>query len=894
MLMVALFVTQYLLIWSRPYKHTREAFALAALCLGASTTIIVLISIPLRLMPWSAVSLLFSAILGRSTNWPIPQWSEYGVLILLYIILMWWVRQSFYTWPGKKSLPQYEREQRNDEASLIREAFLELKRIVQRKPPFPIYTEPNPKDFLPQLEPVTDSLAWRDQSQELVKLASSAYSFDADTDWHENEGCWIGLNVNTSEVVALFPRQESMKERDLQDGIEYAKRIAKRKKAALGEVIVATREKNTGTAKVNGFVIKYLDESQLLDRLVDFRDYFNEIRKRVTIYRASDSVLTLHDVYVPSKFTLTKGNTENQTLEQFLNNWLEDSSQRQLALLGEYGQGKSTAATMWAFHQMQSGLSSGRVPLLIELRGTSPRNLTPLGLLGAWASKYNINPQGLLKLLIAGRLTVIFEGFDEMSLVGDATMRLAHFRTLWQLAYPKAKILITGRPNFFLDEEEMKAALGISKPVGGRPFCQAVRLAPFNAEQIRQALRSYDPQVREQIHALTLKNERFKDLVSRPSLLQIVAGLWRTERLSQKVDQLTSAFIMDLFVRQSYRREGLKDKDFPGIMALTTSEREYFMLGIASYMASNDLPNQITGKQLNQAIKELLATIPDAISTNNPTITGETSRALRTRTEDNDLAIEHLMTDVRACGLLVDDPSNPGTFRFGHKSFMEFLSAAVLADLIQTPSSERARAIVKATGVTIEDVVKLSVVMDFLSELLAANLSDKVGGKPSLIAQHLLRTITGEGAKGLFRRIEMFWELLMFLAPLRLSGRSKWRLTLWRFIFVNIPLFIPSTLTLFMLQMLVWRQIDKPSSGLAATMAISLFVVAGSFAFPLILNLPSIRKKLLLWLSLCRGMSIEAQDVHRASGTWLVPKINKMSPYGYLKRKWPRQLAKGS
>jgi hypothetical protein len=41
-------------------------------------------------------------------------------------------------------------------------------------------------------------------------------------------------------------------------------------------------------------------------------------------------------------------------------------------------------------------------------------------------------------------------------------------------------------------------------------------------------------------------------------------------------------------------------------------------------------------------------------------------------------------TDVRACGLLVDDPAAQGTFRFGHKSFMEFSYASIVAERLNS------------------------------------------------------------------------------------------------------------------------------------------------------------------------------------------------------------------
>ena len=71
-----------------------------------------------------------------------------------------------------------------------------------------------------------------------------------------------------------------------------------------------------------------------------------------------------------------------------------------------------------------------------------------------------------MKLAMAGRLCLIFDGFDEMSGVADIESRINHFRALWRFFYPSAKILITGRPNFFLDDKELITALGIASSTG--------------------------------------------------------------------------------------------------------------------------------------------------------------------------------------------------------------------------------------------------------------------------------------------------------------------------------------------------------------------------------------------------------------------------------------------
>jgi len=91
----------------------------------------------------------------------------------------------------------------------------------------------------------------------------------------------------------------------------------------------------------------------------------------------------------------------------------------------------------------------------MELRGKSPANLEPQELLGAWAQQYQLQASALMKLLIAGKLIIIFEGFDEMANISNAEARIAHFRSLWMFAFPKSKIIFTGRRNLFFEDKEL-------------------------------------------------------------------------------------------------------------------------------------------------------------------------------------------------------------------------------------------------------------------------------------------------------------------------------------------------------------------------------------------------------------------------------------------------------
>jgi len=103
--------------------------------------------------------------------------------------------------------------------------------------------------------------------------------------------------------------------------------------------------------------------------------------------------------------------------------------------LGEYGQGKSTSSLLLCYHLIAqlAEQPDTRIPILIELRGKNPHTLTSEELLATWAHHYDISIQALLHLHMAGRLLLIFEGFDEIDLSGDTEARISHFRTLWRL-----------------------------------------------------------------------------------------------------------------------------------------------------------------------------------------------------------------------------------------------------------------------------------------------------------------------------------------------------------------------------------------------------------------------------------------------------------------------------
>lgn len=727
--------TYYLLlaiyVWIRQFSTTREEYSMfaapAVVCLALAVVLPGILaldsSMHVGLTPLPALKTLAWTALGVSPPLTADRVAELLLGLVLGIAVYFPLTNRFTKWSGLESIDQYRQEQRREPPSMMKEGFRTWKRLLLQGALSPVYVETRNYEVRP-LEGATDPLAWKDRARELIRLKSASYAFGPESEWHDLAKCWLGKNLDTGKRVLLFAVHEDATAESVAKQLAYANEIAAISEPEIGEIVVASIAPISPprTAKWRGIPVEWRSEAELLDALVDFRDYFYAIKKRTQVDTLPDSDLTIEQVYVDSEATLTDQETK-VTLTDYLDQWTRDTRRRHLAVLGEYGQGKSTATLMWVYRRIKTWKPGVELPVLIELRGSSPRDLDPEQLLGAWSVKFNINPRALLRLVVAGRVILIFEGFDEMALVGDADMRLRHFRTLWQFAFPRAKIVFTGRPNFFLDDQELKRALGIGSPIGDRPYCEAIRLVPFGTEQIARALRNHPSDVREQIPMRAATNERFRELVSRPSLLHVVATLWVREKLSDKdPEALSSAFVMDLFVRHSYRRQQQKgDTAATYQLILTPDERAYFMAGIAAYMAAHELPNQIPSHLLIDAVEQFLEVIPTSISTDSAA-TGEAAPPLKDRVEGSEQKREGVITDVRACGLLVDDPVTPNTFRFAHKSFMEFLFADVLAETILDREAERAASICRATGAHVTHVFKLPVALQFLSEVLASRI----------------------------------------------------------------------------------------------------------------------------------------------------------------------------
>jgi len=758
--LASLGVTYY--FWRKSRNYTRERFAFFTATFIISSSSLLLLSFLANRSPWVFTVEIASYIINLEYSPPAATWQDQVIAIIFMFAVYYALFKIYADWEGKKSEIQNEREKNNVHEQFIfifvdsREWLTDFFRRDKRTLPYTETATTESRFESPKL------LSWHERARSLWTLKFEEYQFE-DEDWHSTEKCWLSKHSRIPQRIVLACYHSLPDDDTLLNLLNYVQKVELTSKEQLRVVIALSDvEQSIEPRDFYKHKIEFFTESQLLDNLADFSSYFKHLKKQVT-QKFPGLDLTLTDMYTVSDYKLQAGKGERKhDVEQWINTWLGEHSKRHLSILGEFGYGKTTLSQMLAYRLSQDchQNSSTRIPIIIELRGTSPRNLSPFGFLATWSKDFGVNSQAMLQLLIAGRLLIIFEGFDEVDLAGDREMRLRHFESLWQFAHDNAKLLFTGRPNFFFDEKELELALLIQQPSETTPYCQAIYLESFNLPQIQSALyqlKTLQPTIQQEILALAEANPKFLDVVARPSILRMVASIWKEAKLSEYKERINSAYVMELFINKTSERQVAKeqktaDREGREFSRLNSQERIYFMQGIAAYMVVHELPNQISAEDLNKITRQLLDNLPEqAVSKLLSSIESRRCKLLRERIDFKNnprFAIESIQTDVRSCGLLVSDLTKSNTFKFAHKSFMEFLAAKVYADwLTRQCLSPEARHIAKSLKQQLKmkrgHMRKQKEVKDFFGEVSVANLQKSGENDLRQLAQQLLVLLTG-------------------------------------------------------------------------------------------------------------------------------------------------------
>lgn len=856
LILIVIFLLLYIAFLKLFRKHTRERFAFA----GLSVVLILLISVIYHL--FSAEGSINAII--DTTNYCLDaefssyksDWRDTLIIMILMVSAMYFIVNIHRNWDGYVSTIHYEKLRFREQNNIYEESFLQLKDFLSKEKKIIRYvpSKNEPKYSILKGKEY-EKTPWFEEVAELFNLKTNQYNISVSKDYNDIHECYVTKYGRDEKDTVIFCTINEPSEENINKCLKYIDSLP----INFYKIIFAVKNgiKDKQNKKFGGVEVEFRYKKELIDTLVNWKNYREYIRFIFEEKEITDGgKISLKDTYVDLSAN-KEGDSNIKSTENYIYDWMEsgDSPKKHLAILAEYGCGKSVLS-LKVTHSILQKENPERIPILIELRGKSPRNLSTTDILSTWASSFRIEPMALMKLHYEGKLVLIFEGFDEMDMVGDKDVRFSHFQKLWEFATPKSKIIITGRPNFFLDQKELKTNLVMEKQYESSHYCEAIYLNKLDREKINLTLRNIDSETKNQVMALInsdSQKSKFFDLVSRPAILYLVSVIWKARKLNLMKNSINSATVIGEFIRYSYSRQSDKKAEFP----LKENERAYFMQGAAVGMHKlTDFSNQIDKLNLEDIIFKLYSTFPDGIE---PIVSATEAHKnkLKLRLKDNPNAEDMVFTDVRSCGLLVNDLTRKNYFKFAHKSFFDFLISQFFVETLKFDLNDRdsknVKVIMNTLNVDTSNFRHTQDTINFASEILVnkLDLHEEVKTDKVKVAKKLFDFLYPNKIFSKNIRLAIISESFVGKRPLR-ESRS--------FNFFNILLLS----TIMFAAYYVWDSYKKHKGGvevpdielamiISLTVVILIFFTSKMFAMS--------RERIQIWLRCCKQLNITNKDL---------------------------------
>lgn len=469
----------------------------------------------------------------------------------------------------------------------------------------------------------------------------------------------------------------------------------------LGRIITNTYISPKAAQLAAQFRIGLLAFEDLLDKVIDVTRYLKseckEYKERNKLFHSYVEVKYLRrgkgkfkeNQAYPKEFVVAEapGGLSFEAkgeLTPYVDQWSITKGNSQICLLGDYGTGKTSFASHYFYKKASDYLQNpvkNRIPLLITLnryfKSADIEEMVTGFLANECNVRKNANFNNFLKIAERGKLLIILDGFDEMAKQVDVNVRRHNFSQIARLLIGNSKVILSGRPNYFLSLNEINEILGqgaqdgnpyndaLNKVIAdGRPRYEILNIALFDRWQIQEFLEKQSAYLKEQgiedwreLEKTIYDTYNLEELARTPVLLEII--IKTIPEIRGKVTDINAADLYkiytDFWLKRDYERGEVR-------WLITKDEKELFVLELAWQMLKSDnLSPEIHFSQLSENVRTFFG--------------------LEKANE-----IEYFSSDIRFCSYLVHSERD-GNYKFIHKSFMEYFSARFIYHALFEKSS---------------------------------------------------------------------------------------------------------------------------------------------------------------------------------------------------------------
>jgi WD40 repeat protein len=253
--------------------------------------------------------------------------------------------------------------------------------------------------------------------------------------------------------------------------------------------------------------------------LIDFRAHVRDQTRRLEEDRRYPPAL-----YVPQRMRYRVFDEEHQATSALdhITEWLHAPDAQLVLVLGEFGTGKSFLLRELA---RRLGAEDGLAPIFIDMRDLD-KGRTLDELLGQYFARHRreFSPEKFGYMLEAGRIALLFDGFDELAVRLTYPRAAEHFDTVLEAVRGNAKVIVTSRTQHFQSDQQVTA---LGRKVRSHASARIATLQPFDHAQIRAFLRNRFGDDQRAGERLALIDE-VKDLLGlshNPRMLSFIADL---------------------------------------------------------------------------------------------------------------------------------------------------------------------------------------------------------------------------------------------------------------------------------------------------------------------------------------------------------------------------------